>query len=88
MYVSLAKEFPETARAANTHFSQARGFAACRVEGSCPNEASDHTAAGKMFPVLRGLLVSNCLYIMGQCSLLSHFCYFLYWDNVFVHKES
>lgn len=89
MCVSLANEFPETAHAANTHFSLARGFVACRVvAGSCPNGAWDQTAAGKMFPVLRGLLVSNCLYIVGQCSLLSRCCYFIHWDKVFVHNES
>lgn len=55
------KEFPETVHATNTHFSLARGFAVCRVAGSCPNEASDQTAAGKMFPVSQGLLGSNCL---------------------------
>lgn len=86
--VSWANEFPETAHAANTHFSMARGFAACKVAGSRPNGASDQTAAGKMFPVLRGLLVSNCLYILGQCSLFSRFCYFIHWDKIFVHNES
>lgn len=45
-------ELPETAHAANTYFSLARGFAACGVAGHCPNEAPDQTAAGKMFPVL------------------------------------
>lgn len=42
-------EFPETAHAANTHFSLARGFAAYRVAGSCPNEACDQLAAATCF---------------------------------------
>lgn len=75
MCVSLANELPETAHAANTYFSLARRFVACRVAGRCPNEASDQAAAGKMFPVLPGLLVYNCLYIWGSVAYSSAFLF-------------